>query len=180
MDVREAGRAWSCRAQLPPPAPKGAFLGAVLGGCRLAVPGCSDPLLVPCSVALCWGAAGCRGRGRVGGVGGAVVESLWSCGWGVLTAGGVSAVRRKHSQGGRAVGEPWVRAQPPAPAVKVEFTPSRAGPTPLFSVSVTAVKLFSFLFLVDAEASGFVFFFFFKGWVFEGFYNLPCWILGRG
>lgn len=175
MDVKEE----ACRAWLPLPALKGFFplsLEPSLAGADWPCWGVLTLSLSlarwPCALGRRVPRRGC-GKGRVGGVGGAVVESLGSFGGGEWAGGGpqcwgVSAEGRNRSQGGRAVGEPWVRAQPPAPAVKVEFTPSRAGPAPLFSVSVTAVKLFPSFFWPMLQLR------FFEGWVFEGFYNLPC------
>lgn len=133
VDVKEAGRTMlgARGAAEPGPAPRGISLLSLEPSLGADWP-CWGVLTSPCAGA--WkGPSGWRWWGRAS----IAVELLE--GVGCPQCWGVSVVGWRRSQGGRAVGEPWVRAQPPAPAAKVEFTPSRAGPAPLFSVSIAAL-----------------------------------------
>lgn len=68
----------------------------------MAVLGCSDPLLVPCSVALCQGTEGAKWVALVG---------LWLICCGVVGGGGKpSLLGGSQRRGGSVlrVGEPWV------------------------------------------------------------------------
>lgn len=118
----------------------------------MAVPECSGALLAP----AWWpwaGAPGAEEGPRVGAVFRITVKFLGGCRGGPRRGGVVGGGSARGEEAFPGLGEPpRVRAQPPAPAAKVEFTPSRAGPDFfVFRLFIIAVKLFP-SFLADAAA----------------------------